>query len=347
MKPPRPTLIVKPIRPQRPSKVRLFYNPKKRKTEILTGYEKTIQNLEKQKPEKPIFQNNQNLEKPSFKFPETAVVQNPVFRKNPGKPFKPFTPNPEFSDEPITQKAPEIGTETWKSFETGEVFIPEFPEQPSWTSNFHSDFGQKLEVSTSKITEKQDFFRSPSIKFNPIGVLEDDNKWHPVAQKPVKPEEPLILESSAKTIGGFIGKTKATEDSITKLLVPDPYQNPVDTFTERIDTVFHEYEDYQEPIYYHQVEPVYSGRKPIEPVYSGRKGIEPVYSGTGNDRQQRKLALPVIKSDNFPGIMKHISTYNQRSFRGDLVDFGAATGGNGAFGWYTDHPVNEGLFHKK
>ena len=68
-------------------------------------------------------------------------------------------------------------------------------------------------------------------------------------------------------------------------------------------------------------------------------------------RSGRKMTLPVIKNDNFPGIVKHISTYTGRSLNSaseDLVDFGAATGGHGSFGWYSDHPVgtriNEGLF---
>ena len=68
-------------------------------------------------------------------------------------------------------------------------------------------------------------------------------------------------------------------------------------------------------------------------------------------RSGRKMTLPVIKNDNFPGIVRHISTYTGRSLNSaseDLVDFGAATGGHGSFGWYSDHPVgtriNEGLF---
>ena len=71
--------------------------------------------------------------------------------------------------------------------------------------------------------------------------------------------------------------------------------------------------------------------------------------------RSRKLELPAIATDNFPHIVEHISTYGitrpaasgrSLSVSDDIVDFGAATGGNGAFGWYTDHPViQEGLFH--
>ena len=67
-------------------------------------------------------------------------------------------------------------------------------------------------------------------------------------------------------------------------------------------------------------------------------------------RSGRKLAIPAIKDNNFPGIVRHISTYGRSlSVSEDLVDFGAATGGHGSFGWYSDHPVgtsaiNEGLF---
>ena len=73
-------------------------------------------------------------------------------------------------------------------------------------------------------------------------------------------------------------------------------------------------------------------------------------------RSGRKMVLPAIKKDNFPDIVKHISTYERGrslSVSEDLVDFGAATGGHGSFGWYSDHPValltsgiNEGLFNK-
>ena len=71
--------------------------------------------------------------------------------------------------------------------------------------------------------------------------------------------------------------------------------------------------------------------------------------------RSRKLELPAIATDNFPHIVEHISTYGitrpkhvgrSLSVSDDIVDFGAATGTNGAFGWYTDHPViQEGLFH--
>ena len=32
---------------------------------------------------------------------------------------------------------------------------------------------------------------------------------------------------------------------------------------------------------------------------------------------------------------------------GDAVDYGAYTGGYGAFGWYSDHPNHEGIGHRR
>ena len=31
---------------------------------------------------------------------------------------------------------------------------------------------------------------------------------------------------------------------------------------------------------------------------------------------------------------------------GDAVDYGAYTGGYGAFGWYSDHPNHDGIGHR-
>ena len=61
--------------------------------------------------------------------------------------------------------------------------------------------------------------------------------------------------------------------------------------------------------------------------------------------RSRKLELTAIATDNFPQIVEHISTYGitrpkhvgrSLSVSDDIMDFGAATGTNGAFGWYTD-----------
>lgn len=58
------------------------------------------------------------------------------------------------------------------------------------------------------------------------------------------------------------------------------------------------------------------------------------------------IQVPDIKSHNFPGIVRHVSTYSRSipfpSSNPDVehvVDFGAASGDNGAFGWYSDSPV--------
>ena len=32
---------------------------------------------------------------------------------------------------------------------------------------------------------------------------------------------------------------------------------------------------------------------------------------------------------------------------GDAVDYGAYTGGYGAFGWYSDHPNHDGIGHRR
>ena len=57
----------------------------------------------------------------------------------------------------------------------------------------------------------------------------------------------------------------------------------------------------------------------------------------------------IAKAPTFPGIIRHISTYSrsldlngvQVPRRFDVTDFGAATGQDGAFGWYSDHPVTK------
>lgn len=319
LKPPKPqptTLLVKPIRTQLPTKVRLFYGKKQKPGKVpppppppppsnsrpvIAGYEKSIEALSK------------------FKEPETLET------------FKPFTPNPEFEDKPIV-----VHGQDWNPHLEHEVYIPTFPEFPSYHSNFHSDFGKKLEEKSSEVTSSRRFTFVPAIKTNPIGVtIQDDDKWHPVQtsyQVTSSTSRPLILEAPVKTIGDFIGKTKSTDDSVAKLLVKDPYDH--ETITERIDTFILDDDDNaedQDTYYTHY------------PDYYTR----PIYDRSA---YTRKLDLPVIKRHNFPSIVKHISSYGRSlSVSDDLVDFGAATGGHGAFGWYTDHPVsiNEGLFYKK
>ena len=105
--------------------------------------------------------------------------------------------------------------------------------------------------------------------------------------------------------------------------------------------------NYQEDHQYHHPE-LHPSPYPYKTAFHADK--DPWRSG-------RKMVLPTIKKDNFPEIVKHISTYERGrslSVSEDLVDFGAATGGHGSFGWYSDHPVallstsriNEGLFNK-
>ena len=50
----------------------------------------------------------------------------------------------------------------------------------------------------------------------------------------------------------------------------------------------------------------------------------------------------IEEAPTFPGIIRHITTYGRSldlSPKPSLVDYGAATGQDGAFGWYSDHPV--------
>jgi hypothetical protein len=72
--------------------------------------------------------------------------------------------------------------------------------------------------------------------------------------------------------------------------------------------------------------------------------LEPFFRASDKDP---KPDFQIETASTIPGIIRHISTYS-RSLnldgastprRFDLVDFGAATGQDGAFGWYTDHPV--------
>ena len=61
-----------------------------------------------------------------------------------------------------------------------------------------------------------------------------------------------------------------------------------------------------------------------------------------------RLQIPAIRDHDFPSVIRHLSDFDDvdhrdRSARGislqaAVTDYGAATGGNGAFGWYASHP---------
>ena len=58
--------------------------------------------------------------------------------------------------------------------------------------------------------------------------------------------------------------------------------------------------------------------------------------------QEMSKVFSIEEAPTFPGIIRHITTYGRSldlSPKPSLVDYGAATGQDGAFGWYSDHPV--------
>ena len=237
-------------------------------------------------------------------------------RENSSKPFK---PSPDFEDRPIrhinaaheriqpTSKIIGIITGKLEPFEETQegITIPVFPEQLSWATNWNSNFGLKI-TTPPTVSKKVDFdpvILSPQkrvfsansrIKVNPIGVVNDDNKWHPVSSDSILTSklvysEPYILdEGSDKTLGGFIGKDKSSDDSVAKLLVKDPYHElkKESVFTDRIDQfvppsygdITYPTEEVEEPYQaaheYHR-QPVY---EPVQPVYESRQPVyEPVF----------------------------------------------------------------------
>ena len=418
---PRPTLVVKPIRNKPPTKVRLYYNKKKRKTipppppvpvgpvstpPKLKGYELTYKAFESNKETIPF------TSKPLTVKPHPSLDTKPLVFPTVGSPKVDYKDSIDpsfnvFQEEPV------------------DVTVPQFPDQLNFDTNFHG-FGLKIGVTEAPSVS---FRTSKPIKTNPIGVVKDDNKWHPVALVTKTTQKPIIREASGKTIGDFIGKSKATEDSVAKLLVKDPYsEQQVITATERIDKITyvddgplyrsdHSFatKDYHSSKSNHEYTVIedHSSRPPIQdvPYFNKDHSFEPTYHSSPNSKhhsftpeyhsfdikdhfvkspsysynqeefkpiidqhsfrrnsdltndpyktafssksnlQGRKLHLPVIKKGEFPQIVKHISTYNDNTSRvgkgitSDLTDFGAASGNHGAFGWYSDHPVHEGLFH--
>ena len=58
----------------------------------------------------------------------------------------------------------------------------------------------------------------------------------------------------------------------------------------------------------------------------------------------------ITRPQSFAGITKFVLISSGPSPAvpgGDAVDYGAYTGGYGAFGWYSDHPNHEGIGHRR
>ena len=250
-------------------------------------------------------------------------------RENSSKPFK---PSPDFEDRPIrhinaaheriqpTSKIIGIITGKLEPFEETQegITIPVFPEQLSWATNWNSNFGMKITTpptASKKVTFnpvispkiKRDFSANSRIKVNPIGVVNFDTKWHPVSSdstltsKLVYSEPYILDEGSDKTLGGFIGRDKSSDDSVAKLLVKDPYHElkKESVFTDRIDQfvppsygdISYPTEEVEEPYQaaheYHR-QPVY---EPVQPVYESR---QPVYES------RQPVYEPVFREDYEP-----------------------------------------------
>ena len=69
-------------------------------------------------------------------------------------------------------------------------------------------------------------------------------------------------------------------------------------------------------------------------------------------KSQKKLFVQhTFKLNNISNIISHTTilyysnNYAHGSHGPDYVDYGAYTGGYGAFGWYSDHPVGGG-YHR-
>merc|ERR1711894_669744 len=81
---------------------------------------------------------------------------------------------------------------------------------------------------------------------------------------------------------------------------------------------------------------------PIEDVDFGNSNLRlPVYRmPAGLARQARAAQEDQYQEPNFDAAPAASNAYAAPAAAGpDHVDYGAYTGGYGAFGWYTDHPV--------
>merc|ERR1712042_403954 len=80
---------------------------------------------------------------------------------------------------------------------------------------------------------------------------------------------------------------------------------------------------------------------PIEDVDFGNSNLRlPVYRMPGLARQARAAQEDQYQGPNYDAALAASNAYAAPAPAGpDHVDYGAYTGGYGAFGWYTDHPV--------
>merc|ERR1711881_736493 len=80
---------------------------------------------------------------------------------------------------------------------------------------------------------------------------------------------------------------------------------------------------------------------PIEDVDFGNSNLrQPVYRMPGFARQARAAQEDQYQEPNYDAAPAASNAYAAPAPAGpDHVDYGAYTGGYGAFGWYTDHPV--------
>merc|ERR1712024_42544 len=80
---------------------------------------------------------------------------------------------------------------------------------------------------------------------------------------------------------------------------------------------------------------------PLEDVDFGNSNLRlPVYRMPGLARQARAAQDDQYQEPNYDAAPAASNAYAAPAPAGpDHVDYGAYTGGYGAFGWYTDHPV--------
>merc|ERR1712115_189995 len=80
---------------------------------------------------------------------------------------------------------------------------------------------------------------------------------------------------------------------------------------------------------------------PIEDVDFGNSNLRlPVYRMPGLARQARAAQEDQYQEPNYDAAAAASNAYAAPAPAGpDHVDYGAYTGGYGAFGWYPDHPV--------
>jgi hypothetical protein len=364
---PHPAIVVNPVTFKHknvvPSKLRLYYrkrHPKPHPPQIVH------QQIPPPPPPPQVGSVTLKLEgyDDTYKAFESAKTSNIIINK------PVFIPSPSFDDKPLeSTRQVRQSYQNKESFQDAKVepSIPQFPQHPSFYYNFNSEFGTKLAIPK---TESEEFVtrRTVPVKTQPF-VVHDDNKWHPVI---VTTKSPIFAPEKAKTpfhsglnqrqkVQNLDKATKnALNDFITikddnagglgvgNLLVSDPYTNE-DLIEDigkleavRIPAAASDFVNVG-PTYKRQVS--YAPGPPYRPAdhqgsYFNKDFFQERSFDQSLNKRSRKLELPAIKSDNFPQVLRHISTYGRSlSLRDDLVDFGGASGNNGAFGWYSDHPV--------